>query len=96
MDLSLILSCPCRPGFTYKSPESLTIHKRSKMHKTWEGLQEIRDVRASSKTFENEVERLQRHLAQKEALESVLLKRIQELEDTVEYWKAYFDERFVQ
>jgi hypothetical protein len=66
------------------------------MHRTWESLQEIRDVRASSKTFENEIERLKRRLAQKEALEAVLLKRIQELEEAIEYWKSYFDERFVQ
>ena len=96
MEITPVLSCPCRPGFSYKSPESLIIHKRSKMHKTWVSQQEVKDVRAISKTFENEIERLKNRLKHREAVEAELLSRIRSLTDEVDYWKGYFNERFVQ
>jgi hypothetical protein len=66
------------------------------MHKTWVSQQEVKDVRAISKTFENEIERLKNRLKHREAVEAELLSRIRSLTDEVDYWKGYFNERFVQ
>ena len=88
MELVLKLECPCRPGFLYKNQQSLTMHKKSKMHKTWEASQDHKQDRARSKEFENEIERLKSRLNHKEALEAALLDRIHQLEREVLYWKA--------
>lgn len=85
MELSVQLSCPCRPGFTYKN---LTQHKKSKMHLAWEASKEVKDVRVQSKQFENEIERLKRRLIHKEEVEVELLNRIHQLEEEVRYWKV--------
>jgi chromosome segregation ATPase len=66
------------------------------MHRTWVSQQEVKDVRATSKTFENEIERLKNRLKHREAVEAELLSRIRSLTDEVDYWKGYFSERFVQ
>jgi hypothetical protein len=51
MEVSTTFTCPCRPGFTYKS---LGAHKKTKMHLAYEKIQEVKDVRVQSKQFENE------------------------------------------
>ena len=81
------LSCPCRPGFIYKTDLSLKAHRRTKGHMSWEALQENKNDKIRSKEFENEVERLKRRLAQKEDVEASLLNRIHQLEYEIEYWK---------
>jgi hypothetical protein len=53
------------------------------MHKSWESIQEVRDVRVKAKQFENEIERLKTRLAHKEQIEVELLRRITELEKLV-------------
>lgn len=85
MEVSSLLTCPCRPNFTYKN---LAQHRKSKMHMAWEASKEVRDVRVQSKQFENEIERLKRRLIHKEAIEVELLNRIHQLEEDVRYWKA--------
>lgn len=84
MDVSTILTCPCRPNFTYKN---LAQHKKTKMHLAWETSIEVKDVRVQSKHFENEIERLKNRLEHKEQVEIELLNRIRQLESDVEYWK---------
>lgn len=86
-DLVVGLSCPCRPGFMYKTDASLKAHRRTKGHTTWEALQENKNDKVRSKEFENEIERLKRRLAQKEDVEASLLARIHQLEEDVEYWR---------
>jgi len=88
MELSVQFSCPCRPGFVYKSRESLYQHKRTKQHKTWEALQDQKHDKVRSKEFENQIERLKRRLFHKEEVEIELLNRIHQLEGDVQYWKA--------
>ena len=83
--LSTLLTCPCRPNFTYKN---LSQHRKSKMHLAWEASKEVKDVRVQSKQFENEIERLKRRVTHKEAVEVALLNRIDQLEEEVLYWKT--------
>ena len=84
MDVSTLLTCPCRPNFSYKN---LAQHKKSKMHQAWETSREVKDVRVQSKQFENEIERLKNRLEHKDQIEIELLNRIHQLESDVEYWK---------
>ena len=81
MEVSTTFTCPCRPGFTYKSLEA---HKKTKMHLAYEKVQEVKDVRVQSKQFENEIERLKNKLIQRELVE---VTRIRTLENSVTYWK---------
>jgi hypothetical protein len=92
MELSIQLTCPCRPGFTYKN---LATHKRSKLHQTWEANQVHKHDKVRSKEFENEIERLKRRLTHKEAVEVELLNRIHGLEKDVVYWKGVSDVLYV-
>jgi hypothetical protein len=77
MEVSVALQCPCRPGFTYKN---MSQHKKTKMHQAWETTLEVKDVRGRSKHFENEIERLKHTIEHKEAVEKLLLARIEQLE----------------
>jgi uncharacterized protein with WD repeat len=61
----------------------MKMHQKTKLHKTWETSQEVKDVRVQSKFFENEIERLKRRLAHKEEVEVVLLNKIQMLETQI-------------
>ena len=88
MDVSTLLTCPCRPNFTYKN---LAQHKKSKMHLAWETSREVKDVRVQSKQFENEIERLKTRLEHKVQIEIELVNRIRQLELDVEYWKKASD-----
>ncbi len=88
MELSVQLTCPCRPGFSYKNEVSMAHHKKTKLHKTWESLQENKQDKVRSKEFENEIERLKRRLIHKEAVEVALLNRINQLEEELVYWKT--------
>ena len=90
--VSTLLTCPCRPDFTYKN---LTQHKKSKMHLAWEAAKEVKDVRVQSKQFENEIERLKRRLIHKEAVEIALMNRINQLEEELAYWKTAYDGVYV-
>ena len=92
MEVSNLLTCPCRPNFTYKN---LTQHKKSKMHMAWEAAKEVKDVRVQSKQFENEIERLKRRLNHKEAVEIALMNRINQLEEELDYWKTAYDGVYV-
>jgi hypothetical protein len=85
MELSVQLTCPCRPGFTYKN---ITTHKKSKLHQTWEANQVHKSDKIRSKEFENEIERLKRRVTHKEAVEVALLNRINQLEEEILYWKT--------
>jgi hypothetical protein len=85
MELSVQLTCPCRPGFTYKN---ITTHKKSKLHQTWEANQIHKSDKIRSKEFENEIERLKRRVTHKEAVEVALLNRINQLEEEILYWKT--------
>jgi len=84
MEIAEQMACPCRPGFIYKD---MKLHKKSKMHKAWESIQEVKDVRIKSKQFENKIARLKKRLEHKEAIETELLLRIHQLEYEVEYLK---------
>lgn len=92
MEVSTLLSCPCRPDFTYKN---LAQHKKSKMHIAWEALREVKDIRIRSKQFENEIENLKRRMIHKEAVEVALMNRISQLEEEVLYWKTACDGVYV-
>ena len=83
--VSTLMTCPCRPNFTYKN---LAQHRKSKMHLAWEASKEVKDVRVQSKQFENEIERLKRRVTHKEAVEVALLNRINQLEEEILYWKT--------
>lgn len=83
MELSLQLTCPCRPAFTYKNEVSLAGHKKTKLHRAWEDSREHKQDRARAKEFENEIERLKRRIIHKEEVERALLKRIQQLENEI-------------
>jgi len=74
---------------------SLVQHKRSKIHKTWEALQENKQDKVRSKQFENEIERLKSRLTHKELIEVELLNRIFHLENERDYWKAQMDGVYV-
>lgn len=95
MEVAVPLTCPCRPGFQYKNQVSLYQHKRSKQHKTWEALQDNKQVKVRSKEFENEIERLRRRITHKEAVEAELLTRIHQLEQEVTYWRKYCEGVYV-
>jgi len=88
MEVSVQLTCPCRPGFFYKNIISLSQHKKSKLHKSWEAVQENKHDKIRSKQFENEIERLKDKLVHKENIEAELLARIHQLEYERDYWKA--------
>ena len=95
MEVSVQLACPCRPGFCYKNQISLAQHKRTKIHKTWESLQENKQDKVRSKQFENEIERLKRRLTHKEEIETELLTRIHQLEHERDSWKSQLDGVYV-
>ena len=92
MEIEALTTCPCRPGFTYKN---LSMHKKSKLHQTWEANRVHRADRVRSKEFENEIERLKRRLTHKEAVEGALLNRIQSLEEELIYWKKAYEGVYV-
>lgn len=87
-DVSTLLTCPCRPNFTYKN---LAQHKKTKLHQAWENSKELKDTRVQSKQFENEVERLKRRLEHKEKVEVELLNRIRQLELEIQYLKTSYN-----
>lgn len=88
MELSVQLTCPCRPIFSYKNEISLAAHKKTKLHKTWEASQDHKQDKVRSKEFENEIERLKRRIIHKEEVERALLSRIHQLEADVQYWRS--------
>ena len=90
MEVSVQLTCPCRPGFCYKNAMSLVQHKRSRIHKTWEDTQVHKHDKIRSKEFENEIERLKRRLAHKEEVEVELLNRIHQLEGELKYYEGVY------
>ena len=90
--VSTLLTCPCRPNFTYKN---LAQHRKSKMHLAWEASKEVKDVRVQSKQFENEIERLKRRLNHKEEIEAELLNRIHQLQEELAYWKTAYEGVYV-
>lgn len=90
MEVALQLNCPCKPNFIYKNPGSFSAHKKTKMHIGWENTQTMKNDKARSKEFENEVERLKRSILQKEAIEAELLKRIQHLESALKYYEGVY------
>lgn len=90
MELTVQLSCPCRPEFSYKNETSLRQHKKSKLHKTWEDNQVHKHDKVRSKEFENEIERLKRRLAHKEEIEVELLNRIHQLEGELKYYEGVY------
>jgi len=91
MDMTVQLSCPCRPRFSYKTVASLDAHKKTKMHKAWEQIDVNKSDKIRSKEFENEVERLRRQLTQRIDVESTLMARIHQLEDECTYWKMQYN-----
>jgi hypothetical protein len=95
MEVVTHLTCKCRPGFFYKNQVSLHQHKRTKLHRTWEALQENRHDKVRSKEFENENERLKRRLAHKEEVEAELVNRIHQLEYECQYWKKQLEGVYV-
>jgi len=95
MEVSVQLVCPCRPGFCYKNAISLAQHKRSKIHKAWEALQENKQDKIRSKQFENEIERLKARLVHKEQVEVELIARIFQLERERDYWKEQLNGVYV-
>lgn len=95
MELAAQLSCQCRPGFFYKNQVSLYQHKRTKLHKTWEALQDGRNDKVRSKEFENENEGLRRLLMHKEEVEIALMDRIRQLEHECKYWKKRLEGVYV-
>jgi len=60
-------TCPCRPGFQYKSKSALDAHKKTKMHLSFEKSTDLKNTQASSKKLENQIESLKTKLEQKEA-----------------------------
>ena len=95
MELSVQLTCPCRPTFSYKNEISLAAHKKTKLHKTWEALQDQKKDRVRSKEFENEIERLKRRIAHKEEVEAELMNRIHQLEYERDYYKNQLEGVYV-
>jgi ribosomal protein S30 len=95
MEVSVQLSCPCKPEFVYKNQHSLTQHKKTKVHKMWEQTQENRTDKIRSKEFENEIERLRNRLVHKEEVERELLCRIRQIEQERDYWRAASDGIFL-
>jgi hypothetical protein len=90
MDVAVQLTCPCRPGFIYKSSATLAIHRKSKAHQAWEKIKENKDDKIRSKEFENEAERMRRQLEQRIDVESTLMARIHQLEHECTYWKTQY------
>ena len=95
MELSVQLTCPCRPTFSYKNEISIEAHKKTKLHKTWEAQQDQKKDKVRSKEFENEIERLKRRIIHKEAIEAELLNRIRQLEYELTYLKKVHDGVYV-
>jgi predicted RNase H-like nuclease (RuvC/YqgF family) len=91
MELSVQLSCPCKPGFVYKNSLSLAHHKKTKVHKVWEQSVEHKHDKARSKEFENEISRLGVRITQMEEVERELLQRIRQLERELSYWRTACD-----
>lgn len=90
MDLTVQLTCQCRPGFTYKNTVSLAVHKRSKIHTAWQLAQDSKSDKIRSKEFENEIARLENSLVQKDGVEAALLARIHQLEKESTYWRLQY------
>lgn len=84
------MSCPCRPGFLYASKDSLNQHRRSAKHKLWESSEDIRDVRARSKDFENENHRLKIKTTSLEMRISELVSEINQLKEKLQKKKGLF------
>lgn len=87
MELVASMTCPCRPGFTYKH---LSAHRKTKAHLAWEHLQDNRETKVRAKDFENEVERLRRRLDHKEEVEKELIARIKTLEQQLKYYDGVY------
>ena len=73
-------SCPCRPGFQYKTKNALDAHRKTKMHLGYEKTNDLKNTMASSKKLENEMEAMKLRLKHKENIETQLLERINQLE----------------
>jgi hypothetical protein len=87
MEISVQLSCPCKPEFVYKNQNSFSQHKKTKCHRLWEQAQENKSDKLRSKEFENEIERLKNRLVHKEQIERELLCRIRQIEQERDYWR---------
>ena len=85
--IQILLTCPCRPGFMYKSANSMKQHKLTKTHVAWETAQDEKNNRVLSKQLENEVERLKLSLQQRDRIEHELLNRIKDLEKQIQYYQ---------
>ena len=79
-EIVISFTCPCRPGFQYKSKAALDTHKKTKMHIAFEKSTDLKNTQTASKKLENKIETLKLKLAQKERLEAQLLERIEALE----------------
>lgn len=90
MEVALKLECPCRPGFIYKNTTSLSVHKKSRIHQSWETVQDLKKDRIRSKEFENKIARLEHRLAHKEDVEVELLSRIRQLEAELKYYEGVY------
>ena len=92
--MQLLLSCPCKPGFNYKTPTTFNAHKLNKKHLAWESTQDQKNQRVLTKQLENEVERLKNKLLQREKVENELLNRISDLEKQIDYHRRLLTKKF--
>lgn len=79
MEVTCTFACECRPGFQYKSKETLDTHKKSKMHAAYVVANDLKNTQVRSKDFENRIERMKYAQEQQSDVERELLARIVQL-----------------
>ena len=91
--IAIIFTCPCRPGFEYKSKSALDAHKKTKMHLAYEKNADLKNSQLTSKKLENEMESLKLKIEQKERIEEQLLVRIKDLERENKWLKRHLNKK---
>lgn len=76
MECSIIYRCECN-NKTYPSMQSLKAHKKTKVHKSWEETQELRELKIKLTEKDNEIVNLTNNICTLKELNTILVKRIE-------------------
>lgn len=75
MEISQVFKCPCN-GRIYPSLQSLKQHKKTKIHLSWEGSRELRELKKELTIRDNKILKLENRIDTLLELNQVLLCRI--------------------
>ena len=75
MECSLVFRCECN-GKTYPTKQSLTQHKKTKVHQSWENSGELRELKMELTHRDNTILKLKNTIEMLRELNTTLIKRI--------------------